>query len=121
MSCACTGRFTFRVSNTLLTPVPFYATLASMTTETTREFLQRLWALQAEAGVTNAQLARILGCGASYVRHLKAGRRKVIGLRIALAAARRFPELGVFLLAEFPVENDNAPLGNTEAEEGAGQ
>lgn len=80
-----------------------------MSEEITQQFLARLWELQAEAGVSNTELALILGCSPSYIRHMKAGRKgKRIGLHIALAAVRRFPELGSFLLlADLPVGNDN--------------
>lgn len=86
-----------------------------MTEEITARFLDRLWQLQEQAGLTNAALARLLGCDASYIRHLKAGRRRRLGLNIALAATRRFPELLVFLLTEeLPVSNTDVPRGNAE-------
>lgn len=87
-----------------------------MSTETTRQFLARLWELQADAGLRNADLARALGCSPSYLRHMKAGRKgDRIGLAIALAAVRRFPELNRFLmLADFPTGNDNVLPRNEE-------
>lgn len=88
-----------------------------MSTETTRQFLARLWELQDEANLKNSELAVILGCSPSYLRHMKAGRRgKQIGLAIALAAVRRFPELNLFLLADFPVSKDNVPPSNEDGE-----
>jgi hypothetical protein len=87
-----------------------------MSEENTARFLVRLWELQAEAGLNNSQLARAIGCDPSYVRHLKAGRKKVIGLRIALGAVNRFPELSLFLLADFPRGQHNVPR-STEGED----
>lgn len=89
-----------------------------MSSETTRQFLDRLWELQAEAGLKNSQLARVIGCSPSYLRHMKAGRKGgKIGLAIALAAVRRFPDLNRFLLlAEFPAGNDNVLPRNDEQE-----
>ena len=80
-----------------------------MSEENTRQFLARLWELQDASGISNAELARTLGCSPSYIRHMKAGRKgRRIGLHIALAAVRRFPDLGVFLLlADLPTGNDN--------------
>lgn len=86
-----------------------------MTEESTRRFLARLWALQAEAEMTNAELSRRLGCNPSYINHLKKGRPgrgKRVGLKFALAATHEFPELASLLLADFPVGNDTVLPGN---------
>ena len=82
-----------------------------MSEETTREFLARLWELQAEAGIRDVDLARRLGCHPSYIRHMKAGRKgKRIGLDIAVKAATLFPELRRFFLpSELPVSNTEIP------------
>lgn len=62
--------------------------------ELSAQFLAELWRLQEEAGLTNAQLARDLGCKRSYLSRVKAGGRKSnISYEFALRAARRFPEL----------------------------
>ncbi len=80
-----------------------------MSKEVTLAFLKRLWELQAEAGMSNAEVARILGCSPSYIRHMKAGRN----------AAQRFPELRSFFLpSELPVGNTDVLAGNESAEEG---
>ncbi len=91
-----------------------------MSKEVTLAFLKRLWELQAEAGMSNAEVARILGCSPSYIRHMKAGRKgKQIGLSIALNAAQRFPELRSFFLpSELPVGNTDVLAGNESTEEG---
>lgn len=74
-----------------------------MTEETTRAFLRRLWELQAERGLRNADLARALGISASYVSRLKSRPRVMrLGYAIALAAVREFPELGIFLRSDLP-------------------
>jgi hypothetical protein len=82
-----------------------------MTEETTREFLTRLWQLQAERGVSNSQLARLLGISPSYVRRLKTRARVVrLGWNIALAAVREFPELAPFLTTDLPSSQDILPI-----------
>lgn len=81
-----------------------------MPEDVTRQFLARLWELQAEAGLSNGQLARLLGCSPSYVSHLRAGRRgRQVGLTLTLAAIRRFPDLGVFLTSELPTGTVELP------------
>lgn len=79
--------------------------------ETTKAFLMRLWELQSEAGISNADLARRLGCDPSYIRHMKAGRKGGrIGLDIAMKASALFPELRRFFLpSELPVSNTEIP------------
>ncbi len=93
--------------------------MASMNEETTREFLQRLWQAQDDAGVSNAELARRLECDASYITHLRLGRRDYpkLGAAFVLNAARHFPDLRSFLLpAELLVGNTSVPTnhGGTE-------
>jgi transcriptional regulator with XRE-family HTH domain len=86
-----------------------------MTEEMTRRFLTRLWELQADAGLTNAELARRLGCSASYIHHIKTGRPgrgKSLGLNLVLAAVSLFPELNSFLVADLRTGNDNVPPRN---------
>jgi hypothetical protein len=91
-----------------------------MSEEVTRKFLARLWALQAEAGLSNAELAERIGCDASYISHLRAWRRRRrLGLDIALGAASVFPELRAFFLpSDFPVSNTDVPTGNESPVEG---
>lgn len=113
-------KLVLRMRKSLLSPGTFYGKIVPMGSETTRQFLARLWELQAEADLKNVELAAILGCSPSHVSHMKAGRKgKQIGLAIALAAVRRFPELEVFLLAELPARNDNVPPGNEAEEQGS--
>ncbi len=88
-----------------------------MSEETTQQFLQRLWELQAEAGLSNAALARVLGVSPSYIHHLRRGRPgrgRRIGLNVALAAASAFPELRIFLSTELPVGNTDVPTVNDQ-------
>ena len=74
-----------------------------MTEETTRKFLDRLWAIQAERGITNSALARLLGISPSYVCRLKTRPRVIrLGYEIALRAVAAFPGLAVFLSADLP-------------------
>lgn len=88
-----------------------------MTEETTREFLRRLWAIQDERRLTNSQLARLLGITPSYVRRLKTRTTvRSIGYRIALAAAREFPELAVFLTSDLPTIQSHQTEGKETTE-----
>jgi transcriptional regulator with XRE-family HTH domain len=81
-----------------------------MSEEVTRRFLARLWELQAEHGLKDAQLAAILGCTPSYLSHLRAWKRpRRLGLDFALAAARTFTDLRDVLLSELPVSNTALP------------
>jgi DNA-binding transcriptional regulator LsrR (DeoR family) len=86
-----------------------------MTEQTTREFLARLWQLQAEHGIGNAELARRLGISPSYVRRLqtRANIRR-LGYAIALAAAREFPELALFLRVDLPTSQCIVPICKDE-------
>lgn len=105
----------------MLTRVTIPGSIARMSEAETKEFLTRLWEIQAERGLKNSQLAAILGCSPSYIRHLKRGRPgrgKRLGLNIALAAAREFPDLSFLLVAEFPVSNYDRDSGEPEAHEG---
>lgn len=86
-----------------------------MPEDITRAFLVRLWELQAEAGLTNAELARRLRCHRTYIRHLKTGARKRIGLDLALNAASLFPDLRRFFLSpELPTGNNPVPQSNED-------
>ncbi len=88
-----------------------------MSEETTRKFLERLWMLQEQAGLTNTQLARLIGASPSYVAHLKAGHRgKRLGLRYALMAVEQFPELRVFLTADLPTITPDVPADTQDEE-----
>lgn len=60
-------------------------------------FLRRLWQLQTERGLTDAELARRLGVNQSTVCRLKQGERDAPSLRVTLAMVREFPELAPFL------------------------
>lgn len=86
-----------------------------MSEETTRDFLAALWECQERAGMTNAALSRALDVTPAYVHHLKNGRPgqgKRLGLAVALAACRTFPELTRFLSLDLPVSNNIGPVGN---------
>lgn len=72
-----------------------------------RDFLVRLWTLQAEHGLNDTDLARRLGVDASLVTHMKAGRKgRRLSLRFARAAVACFPELRSFLLSDLTTISD---------------
>lgn len=92
-----------------------------MSEETTRAFLARLWEIQEQRGIRNAELARMLGISPSYVRRLKTRGDRVrrLGFSIALAAVREFPELAFFLTADLPTSQEETII--SKPEEGQGQ
>ena len=89
-----------------------------MSEKTTREFLQRLWEIQAERGISNSELSRMLGISPSYVRRLKTRENvKRLGWHIALAAVREFPELASFLGVDLPSSQPIMPTCKDAGEE----
>jgi transcriptional regulator with XRE-family HTH domain len=63
-------------------------------------FLERLWELQAEAGLSDSELARRLGVQQSYVSRLRSGDRgQRLTINIVGRAVRVFPRLSSFLPA----------------------
>lgn len=80
-----------------------------------RAFLERLWQAQSEAGLSDAALAREIGVQHSTVWRAKYDPIRTFGLDFAIAACRRFPELGSLLLGDSPVGQNVAPTGNEEA------
>ena len=60
-------------------------------------FLQKLWQLQRDRGLNDAELARRIGVNQSTISRMKHKERKTPGLRVALAMIREFPELAPFL------------------------
>lgn len=72
-----------------------------MPEEITRQFLARLWELQADAGLSDAALARRLEVHRTYISHMKSGRKgRRLTMDFALRAIREFPPLAVFLTPE---------------------
>ena len=87
--------------------------------EISAQFLAALWRLQDEAGLTNAQLARDLGCKRSYLSRVKAGGRKSnISYEFALRAARRFPELRQLLSPDVLDVTSSVTTISGESQEG---
>lgn len=80
-----------------------------MTEETKAQFLRELWELQGKRGINDAALARLLGISHPYLSRLKGGERKGLGLRVALAIVREFPELTPFLSTDLPISQPILP------------
>lgn len=97
-----------------------------MPDESVAQFTALLWGLQAEAGMSNAELARHLGVTQSFLSRLRSGDRgkdKAIRLDLALRAAALFPELALFLSEIIPIRTDNGdsvmmPRIDADADEG---
>jgi transcriptional regulator with XRE-family HTH domain len=87
-----------------------------MAEATTATFLQELWALQHQRGLTDAALARLLGIGHPYLSRLKTGKRKRVSFDLALAIIREFPDLAPFLSRDLPTSQ---PILPTCKDEGA--
>lgn len=66
-------------------------------------FLTRLWELQAEAGLSDTALARELGVNQSHIWRAKNDPSRTFGIKFALGACDRFPELRDFLFGEMPI------------------
>lgn len=96
-----------------------------MGSELSATFLRALWVEQAEAGISDAQLARDLGCDRAYISRLKgdANRPSNISMEFAVRAGTRFPALRVLLNSFFPdemskVDGETTTLNNTTEDEG---
>lgn len=59
-------------------------------------FLDGLWELQREHGLSDTELAQTLGISLALVSHMKAGRRNAGG-KVIRGAMRAFPQLGYLL------------------------
>lgn len=77
-----------------------------MGSELSEVFLQHLWRLQAEAGISDAELARRMGHERSYISRLKSETDKTrnVSLSFAVRAVRLFPELRGVLDSFLPQE-----------------
>ncbi len=92
--------------------------MAGMTEQKDRAFLERLWTLQAEAGLSDSALARDLGVAHSSIWRLKCGNRH-LGLQIVKAACARFPELRDVLFSDLPEITGTMPIVNEDIREKA--
>lgn len=79
-----------------------------------RRFTDRLWQIQAERGLTDSDLGRLLGVHVSLINHMKADRRR-LGMKLAISAADHFPELRSLLFSNVPTGTDNVPTGEITA------
>lgn len=77
-------------------------------------FLTRLWELQAEAGLTDAALARELGVNQSHIWRAKNDPTRTFGIKFALGACDRFPELRTLLFGNVPIGQSNMTVGTNE-------
>ena len=78
-------------------------------------FLQRLWELQAEAGLSDPALAREMGVNQSHVWRAKHDPTRTFGVKFLLGACSRFPELRFVLSGDIPIRTLECAVENTEA------
>lgn len=60
-------------------------------------FLRLLWLEQRRAGLSSAQLARLIGCKRSYVSRIQNSTRAHLSFEFVVRAARCFPTLALFV------------------------
>lgn len=79
---------------------------------TTREatFLKRLSELQQDAGMTDADLARAMGVDQSLISRVKRSDPPTFGIKFALGACDRFPELRFLLFPDVPILTSDVPV-----------
>ncbi len=85
-----------------LTIVTCGVIMAPMNRSRERAFLAKLWEMQAEAGLSDAALARDMGVSHSHVSRAKHDPTRVFGVKFLLGACDRFPELAFFLSRDIP-------------------
>ena len=66
-------------------------------------FLSRLWTLQADAGLSDAELARKMGVDQALVSRAKHPGTKSVGSKFLLGAGSVFPELGFLLFPDLSI------------------
>lgn len=97
-----------KILNSWLTILKSWCRIVGMDTEArTLAFLQRLWELQAEAGLTDAVLARRMGVDQALVCRAKRDKPRTVGSKFLLGAGSVFPELGLLLFPELSIMNDD--------------
>lgn len=77
-------------------------------------FLTKLWELQAEAGLSDAALAREMGVSHSHVSRAKHDPTRTFGVKFLLGACDRFPDLALFLFHNMPIGTGNMTVGTDE-------
>lgn len=74
-------------------------------------FLARLWELQADAGLTDADLARQMGVDQALISRAKRDHPKTVGSKFLLRAGTVFPELGFLLFPDLSnITTDMSPV-----------
>lgn len=80
-------------------------------------FLTRLWELQAEAGLTDAELARKMGVDPALICRAKRDTTRTVGSKFLLGAGSVFTELGFVLFPDLSIITSD--MSEIEDEEGA--
>ena len=68
-----------------------------MNDDLSARFLRLLWLEQKRAGLSSAQLARLIGCKRSYLSRVQHSTRAHLSFEFVARAARCFPTLAVFV------------------------
>ena len=90
-----------------------------MTDDLSARFLRLLWLEQRRAGLSSAQLARLIGCKRSYLSRLHHTTRAHLSFEFVARAARCFPTLAVFVTGVVLLDTDIVPIISDASEEGS--
>ncbi len=98
-----------------LTIIKSARTIGSMDQETRMQaVLTRLWELQAEAGLSDADLARRMNVDQALISRTKRRRAKTFGMKFFLGAVEVFPELGFLLSSDLSIIRSDLPIVKDE-------
>ena len=76
-------------------------------TEREQAILRRLWELQADAGLSDAALARRLGVAQSNISRAKRCLNQSVSVKFLLGACSAFPALAFVVFPELQINTDN--------------
>lgn len=90
--------------------------LAFMSDTPEQAFLDRLWKLQDDAKLTDAQLAHEMGVNQSHIWRAKKDPSRTFGIKFARGAVRWRPELAFFLHPEMRIGHHDMPISSKDGE-----
>jgi transcriptional regulator with XRE-family HTH domain len=90
-----------------------------MNDDLSARFLRLLWLEQQRAGLSSAQLARLIGCKRSYVSRVQHSTRAHLSFEFVARAARCFPTLALFVSSVVLADIETFRTITDASEEGA--
>lgn len=90
-----------------------------MNDDLSARFLRLLWFEQQRAGLSSAQLARLIGCKRSYLSRLHHSTRAHLSFEFVARAARCFPTLALFVSSVVLADIERIRTITDASEEGA--